>query len=403
MELINSNRADLIGLTGKQKLALFFSTLFVFANIYSPQPILPSLTRVYHQTPQTVSLIISLPLILIALFSLLYGCVSDRYGRWTVMRWSTVGLIIPTLLLTIAPNFYVLLFLRALQGLLLPGYMTTVISYVNDIFLPTERGAGMGIFAAASAIAGPLGRIEVGTLSQFLDWKAGFLSAALATLIAWILIDRVLPNEINQTGNISSVVGNVSSKENSKRTLESFLEHLHNRHLAGAYLVGATMHASFISVLTYLPFRLSQAPYNLNNSQISLIYVLYLLGALIAPRAGRLSDSIGRRFVLGFALTLMLMGLWITTSASLTFILIGITLTILGLFSVQSTATSLIGDWTVKNRGTATSLYTFFYYIGAGVGTSINAIIWVQASWIGIIIFCSFSILIALLSVAILC
>ncbi|AFM43036.1 arabinose efflux permease family protein [Desulfosporosinus acidiphilus SJ4] len=403
MNLINSSRADGIGLTRKQKIALFFSTLFVFANIYSPQPILPSLTQVYHQPPQTVSLIISLPLILIALFSLLYGCVSDRYGRWTVMRWSTVGLIIPTLLLTIAPNFRVLLLLRALQGLLLPGYMTTVISYVNDIFLPTERGAGMGIFAAASAIAGPLGRIEIGTFSQFLDWKAGFFSAAFDTLIAWILIDRILPNELNPAANLSLAVSDSAPKENFKNTLNSFYDHLRNRHLLGAYLVGAAMHASFISVLTYLPFRLSKAPYCLNPSQISLIYVLYLLGAVAAPRAGRLSDSIGRRFVLALALSLMLIGLWITISSSLILILTGITLTILGLFSVQSTATSLIGDWAKKNRGTATSLYTFFYYIGAGIGTSVNAIIWIQASWTGIIIVCIFSLLIALLSVAFLC
>lgn len=230
MDLINSNGTELVGLNAKQKLALFFSTLFVFANIYSPQPILPSLTRVYHQTPQAISLIISLPLILIALFSLVYGYLSDRFGRWTVMRWSTVGLIIPTILLSMAPNFYVLLFLRGLQGLFLPGYMTTVVSYVNDIFLPTERGAGMGIFAAASAIAGPLGRVEVGTLSQFLDWKVGFLSAALATLIAWILIDRVLPDETNQSLETISVAQNVSSKEKT-RTLEPFLAHLHNRHL----------------------------------------------------------------------------------------------------------------------------------------------------------------------------
>lgn len=67
---------------------------------------------------------------------------------------------------------------------------------------------------------------------------------------------------------------------------------LRNRHLAGAYIVRATMHAGFMSVLTYLPFRLSQAPYRLSNSQISFIYILYLLGALVAPRAGRLSDRL---------------------------------------------------------------------------------------------------------------
>lgn len=396
------------GLTMKQKSALFFATIFIFTNIYSPQAILPQLAQEYHQSTQAISWVLSLPLILIATFSLVYGRLSDRFGRRTIMRWATLGLVFPTFLCSVAPSYSVLLVLRALQGILLPGFMSMVISYVNDIFPPGERGAGMGIFAAATAVSAPLGRIQVGFLSEYVDWKAGFLSFGLSTFIAWLLISRFLPDEPKrlasmQVINHNNLPPNVRFDEKLRRALLPFWRHLHNPHLSGAYIVGAAMQAGFMSLLTYLPFRLSHAPYDLNGAQISLIYVVYLLGAFVAPRAGFLSDRYGRKLVLGIALSVMIIGLWITLSQPLGMILLGLALAVVGLFSVQSTATSLIGDWATQDRGAATALYTLFYYVGAGLGTSFNAFVWVHAAWMGIVVVCSLFLICALLAVRFLC
>jgi YNFM family putative membrane transporter len=76
----------------------------------------------------------------------------------------------------------------------------------------------------------------------------------------------------------------------------------------GGVIVGFTMFFGFVSIFTYLPYRMQAPLFSLSQSQISLLYLVYLVGFLATPWTGRLSDRFGRRFVIGASLVLMISG-----------------------------------------------------------------------------------------------
>src|SRR6266496_6523913 len=140
---------------------LFLAPAFIFANMYTTQAILPVLSRDFHISAPAAGLTVSLLVLAVAIGSLFYGPLSDRIGRKRVMVGASFLVLIPTLLCGFAPNFAVLVVLRAMQGLLMPG------------------------------------------LTGLYDWRIAMEVFALPTLIAALFMWRFLP-ETNSRKNIEA-------------------------------------------------------------------------------------------------------------------------------------------------------------------------------------------------------
>ena len=54
------------------------------------------------------------------------------------------AIVVPTLLTALAPSFGVLLVLRALQGLCMPGLLTVGVPYVTEAYTPALGSRAMG-------------------------------------------------------------------------------------------------------------------------------------------------------------------------------------------------------------------------------------------------------------------
>ena len=49
----------------------------------------------------------------------------------------------------------------------------------------------------------------------------------------------------------------------------------------------------FSSLFNYLPFRLSSSPFQLSTEAVTLLYLVFILGAIMGPIAGRISNHFG--------------------------------------------------------------------------------------------------------------
>src|SRR5437660_5002244 len=90
---------------------LFLAPAFIFANMYTTQAILPVLSHDFHISAPIAGLTVSLLVLAVAFGSLIYGPLSDRIGRKTVMVSTSFLVTIPTLLCGFAPNFVLLVVL----------------------------------------------------------------------------------------------------------------------------------------------------------------------------------------------------------------------------------------------------------------------------------------------------
>src|SRR5437016_9358705 len=288
---------------------LFLAPAFIFANMYTTQAILPVLSRDFHISAPAAGLTVSLLVLAVAIGSLFYGPLSDRIGRKRVMVGASFLVLIPTLLCAFAPNFAVLVVLRAMQGLLMPGLTSVAIPYVNEEFEGKGRGLAMGIYVSGLTLGGLFARVGSAALTGLYDWRIAMEVFALPTLIAALLMWRFLP-ETNSRKNIET---RATARHGAflRQVSSDMLLHLHNRRLVGAFVIGFTLFFGFIGTFTYLPYYLTWPSFKLPTIALGLVYLLWLTG-VFSPLAGTIAGRIGARRVIAFSMGLSALGLLIT-------------------------------------------------------------------------------------------
>ena len=91
------------------------STSIMSTDLYAPS--LPYLTSYFGTTPELIKLTISLNIIVYGLAQLIYGPLSDRFGRRPILLYSIVLFSIASVACAFAQNINQLLIARVLQGI----------------------------------------------------------------------------------------------------------------------------------------------------------------------------------------------------------------------------------------------------------------------------------------------
>lgn len=371
--------------------ALCFGTVAIISDIYVAQPILPLLSANFGVTPTVASLAVSLNILALSFALLIYGPLSDYLGRKPVMVSTGFLLVIPTALISITDNFTTFLILRAVQGLFVAGIAAIAMAYITEEFPPARVSRIMGIYISAMVASGLLGRVCSGVLSGLFGWRVTFITFSLMNLLGACLMLYYLPASRNFKRNAGIFA-----------SYSGMLGHFKNRRLVGAFLIAFALFFTFTGTFTYITFYLSAPPFNLSTVVLGLIFLTYVTG-VISPFAGAASGRLGRSKVIGFGLSLVMLGILITLIKSLPLIILGLVLVCTGLFTTQPAASAMVGDNAAVGKGSATSLYLFFYYTGGSVGAVLPGFFWLSHGWPGVVAFSLAAIIIAFLSLLALC
>ena len=379
---------------------LFLAPAFIFANMYTTQAILPVLSRDFHISAPAAGLTVSLLVLAVAIGSLFYGPLSDRIGRKRVMVGASFLVLIPTLLCAFAPNFAVLVVLRAMQGLLMPGLTSVAIPYVNEEFEGKGRGLAMGIYVSGLTLGGLFARVGSAALTGLYDWRIAMEVFALPTLIAALFMWRFLP-ETNSRKNIET---RATARPGAflRQVSSDMLLHLHNRRLVGAFVIGFTLFFGFIGTFTYLPYYLTGPSFRLPTVTLGLVYLLWLTG-VFSPAAGTIAGRIGTRRAIAFSMGLAAIGLLITLIPILPIVIFGLGLLALGMFSTVAAVNLYLGEQATTAKGTAASMYLSLYYFGGSFGAVLPGLALIWAGWPGVALLCLGMVLIALATDGLLC
>jgi len=377
---------------------LFLAPAFIFANMYTTQAILPVLSLDFHVSAPAAGLTVSLLVLSVAFGSLVYGPLSDRIGRKKVMVGASFLVIIPTLLCGFAPNFVILVLLRSMQGLLMPGLTSVAIPYVYEEFEGRGRGLAMGIYVCGLTLGGLFARVGSAALTGFFNWRIALEAFALPTLIAALIMWKFLP----ETRENTLTSANIQRGSFFRQSIHDMSLHLRNRRLVGAFIIGFTLFFGFIGAFTYLPYYLTGPTFNLPTIALSLVYLLWLTG-VFAPLAGSVAGRIGSRRSIAFSMGLAAIGLLITLIPILPVVLFGLGLLALGMFSTVPTVNLYLGEQAATAKGTAASMYLSLYYFGGSFGAVLPGFALLWAGWPGVAILCLGMVFIALASDALLC
>lgn len=153
-------------------------------------PALPALTEGFGATLAQAQLTLTALLLSFGLSQLVWGPLSDRFGRRPILLWGMGAYVLASLASVLAPSMEWLIMARIVQGAAMGAGVMCARAIVRDLYRPAEgprvmsKGlTGLGVIACMSA---PLG----GLLSDWMNWRVAMLaltvfSATTLVLVAW--------------------------------------------------------------------------------------------------------------------------------------------------------------------------------------------------------------------------
>ena len=155
-------------------------------------PALPAIQASFGSNAGITQLVLSLSILANAIATLLYGPLSDRFGRRPVILVGFFIFIAGSVFCTIAPNISLLIVARIIQSAGAAAGMVLARAIVRDLYDREEAASVIAYLTMAMVVAPMLAPTLGALLIDSLDWRAIFVAMTLIGIIltwqVWICL-----------------------------------------------------------------------------------------------------------------------------------------------------------------------------------------------------------------------
>ena len=378
---------------------------------------LPSIQASLHVDRSELEWVVVAYALTFATFMLTGGKLADYFGR---RRLFVVGLAIFTgasLACGLAPDAHFLIGARAVQGIGAAIMNPATLGIITATFPPRQRGMAIGIWAGVSAMALAIGPLVGGFLAEKAHWSWIFFINIPVGLLGMVVArwaidesrDTSHEQRLDLPGLVTSAVGLFSLTYalieantygwTSPRILALFgvavlaltafvllerhqrvpmldLSLFRNTTFAGAnlamLLVALAMFGIFFFNSLFFQNILGYSPIEAG----ALFLPMTVLIIVVAPVAGRLSDRIGARWLIGTGLTLvtasLLLFAQLDTSSDFWNVLPGLLVGGLGMaMAMTPTTAAAMGAVAVDKAGVGSAVLNSARQVGGSLGIAV--------------------------------
>ena len=159
-------------------------------------PSLPAIAREFHATTAQAELTISSYLIGFAFGQLIYGPISDRYGRKPILLVALGLYAAASLAASFAPSVDALIAARAVQAVGGCGAIVLARAIVRDLYSGARAGRELSLMGLVMALAPVVAPLIGGLLQTLFGWQANFLALVLCGLAIAGVVWRLLPETL---------------------------------------------------------------------------------------------------------------------------------------------------------------------------------------------------------------
>ena len=341
--------------------------LAVVTQLYLLMPVSSNLLQfVELATANNIGFLTSLFGIFYAIGLIIWGSLSDRIGKDLTLIIGLLLLACVSFILPLLQNYYLLLFVRAIQGFCAAAFPPVALAWVSINLPDSYKSKAISMISCAFLLAATIGQ-----------WLGSLLISNSLYNAMWFL------GSIYASGAIIFHFYRLKNQQNNhalpKATLFSIFcklpNILTNKKLLPIYLCASFVLLSFVSLYSVLHHS-SLSAYVPTLRNIGMVAMLFSL------TASYLFKVIKPSYVLALALCLMALSLFIHTffindQLNMLFILyLSHCVLIIGLaYAVPSMIVCIATQSEIKDRGIATSLYTCILFIGASLGAFLPTLI----------------------------
>lgn len=175
---------------------LLLITILYSNGILAATMYLPSLPTIGEQLSAPADV---LPITLTAYFitfaggQLLFGPLSDRYGRRPLLLGGLLIMVAGSTACALVDSLQGLLWSRAAQGLGAASAMVIGRAIINDAYDRTQAARATSVISAAMALAPIVSPLLGGLIEHYIGWRANFWISGGITLAVMLMLARRMP------------------------------------------------------------------------------------------------------------------------------------------------------------------------------------------------------------------
>jgi MFS transporter, DHA1 family, multidrug resistance protein len=225
---------------------VLLSLLMAFASISTDLylPAMPAMAQVLHASQGLVELTISGYLVGFSIGQLLWGPVSDRYGRRLPVALGLGLFIVGSAGCALSTSVYMLIGWRAIQALGACASVVLARAMVRDLYAGHRAAQMMSTLMSVMAIAPLLGPTVGGQILHGFSWRAIFwtlVGVGLLTLLSLLALPETLP--VSRRNPLSF-----------RRAVHGYIELLNHRRLLGYTGAGGFFYGGMFAYVAGTPF-----------------------------------------------------------------------------------------------------------------------------------------------------
>ncbi|WP_411731887.1 MFS transporter [Paeniglutamicibacter sp.] len=278
----------------------------------------------------------------------LWGLLSDRFGRLTVLRTALLGAVLGAVASTLFMTYLPLLVVRAFTGFMFGALYPTLLTLLGDTRTGIDRARGLSDLQIYSSLGATLATLGAGAVATFVDWRLVFgLPALGASTILFALAKVAAPPVVRGRFQLRRAFTGAT---------------------VGLYVIALVEGMVLLGALTYIVPALQHAGVGIGVA--GLLATGYAVGVILGARAMKMLVHRFSRTQLicagGTVLTLAcgISMLWpVPTVVTVTATLIGVANAVMH-SSMQGWAT----DVAPQARATTVSLFAASLFLGGSLG-----------------------------------
>ena len=213
--------------------------------------ITPSITIIkadFNLTSDMVQLTLTVFIIAAGIGQLVFGFLSDRYGRRPILLTGSFLFFASSITSVFSPNILFLLTMRAVQGLGAAACMSMARVIINDSFNKTEAAEKLSLITAIMVIFPLISLILGGFIAQTIGW--------VGTMYVFFIFGLIILT--GSVYNISETKIAKISNLNFSKIANSFLDVLKNTKFLNFTFIGSIQTGVFFSSFGFMPYEFAR-------------------------------------------------------------------------------------------------------------------------------------------------